>query len=202
MIDLSELNANPDNTALAVEDTEQLIPDVSTRQDLDEFERQNILIAHEWAFGARTINSNDPLDEHYVRALHKRMFDHTWKWAGKYRIREVNRGCSSVEIIERMARLLGDGQYWLSHKTFSIEEIAIRIHHRLVGEIHAFPNGNGRHARMLADILIVKNGGTPFTWGQANPVTPGTARDGYLNALRQLDADGDNVKPLLGFAQS
>ena len=120
MIDLSELNANPDNTALTVEDAEQLIPDLSTRQDLDEFERQNILIAHEWAFSARTLNSNDPLDEHYVRALHKRMFDATWKWAGKYRIRELNRGCSSVEIIERMARLLGDGQYWFSHKTFSI----------------------------------------------------------------------------------
>ena len=101
MIPPSELNSNPDNTALSAEDAEQLIPDLSTRQDLDEYERQNILLAQDWAFSTRALKHNDPLDEIYIRELHRQMFKDTWKWAGKYRIRDVNRGCSSAEIITR-----------------------------------------------------------------------------------------------------
>jgi Fic-DOC domain mobile mystery protein B len=202
MTPLSELNSNPDNTALSAEDAEQLIPDLSTRQDLDEYERQNILLAQDWAFSTRALKHNDPLDEIYIRELHRQMFKDTWKWAGKYRIRDVNRCCSSAEIITRIANLLSDGRYWLSHKTFALEEIAIRIHHRMVGEIHPFPNGNGRHARMLADILLTKHGGERFTWGRSNLVSSSTVKEAYLSALRQLDADSNNVAPLLNFARS
>ena len=35
----------------------------------------------------------------------------------------------------------------------SNDEIAVRLHHRLVA-VHPFANGNGRHARTVADVLI------------------------------------------------
>lgn len=35
-----------------------------------------------------------------------------------------------------------------------LDEFAIRFKHRLVS-IHCFPNGNGRHSRMIADIMVI-----------------------------------------------
>jgi fido (protein-threonine AMPylation protein) len=113
-----------------------------------------------------------------------------------------DRGCSSAEITTRIANLLGDGRYWLSNKTFDLEEIAVRIHHRMVGEIHPFPNGNGRHARMLVDILLTKHGRERFTWGRSSLVRASTVKEAYLSALRQVDADPNNVGPLLALARS
>jgi Fic-DOC domain mobile mystery protein B len=202
MIDLSELNSIPGNTPLTAEDAERLIPDISTKRELDEFERANILQAQTWAFGPRTMNARNPLDEIYVRELHRRMFNGTWQWAGTYRLREVNRGCQPREIITRMGNLLADVAYWIERNTFSLDEIAVRFHHRLVGPIHAFPNGNGRHARMIADVVVVKQGGTRFTWGGANLSAVGTARNTYLNALYALDENENNVAPLLAFVRS
>ncbi|HYW99915.1 MAG TPA: mobile mystery protein B [Candidatus Elarobacter sp.] len=107
-----------------------------------------------------------------------------------------------MKSTERIGMLLGDAQYWIEHKTFTLDEIAVRFHHRLVGQIHAFPNGNGRHARMLADVIVEKNGAARFTWGRANLVEVGPTRDAYLGALHALDDDGNDIQPLLTFARS
>jgi Fic family protein len=107
-------------------------------------------------------------------------------------------GRDTQKILKRF-RNMRDTQYWLAHNTFLVDEVAIRLHHRLVSKIHGFPNGNGRHARMLADVIAVKYGQPEFTWGKANL---GEARAQYLAALRAMDADPDNVQPLLQFARS
>jgi Fic-DOC domain mobile mystery protein B len=202
MSPISDLNSVPGNTPIHPDDAAKLIPNLATKKELDEWERQNILEAQEWAFSSRIMKSRNPLDEIYLRELHRRMFDETWKWAGKYRTRDVSPGCPFHEIYERIGMLLGDGQFWTGNKTFTLDEIAVRFHHRLVGQIHAFPNGNGRHARMLADVIVEKNGGTRFTWGQANLVEVGPTRNAYLSALHALDDNDNNINPLLAFARS
>ena len=202
MSPISDLNSVPGNTPIHPDDAAKLIPNLATKKELDEWERQNILEAQEWAFSSRVMKSRNPLDEIYLRELHRRMFGETWKWAGKYRTRDVSLGCPFHEIYERIGMLLGDAQFWIGNKTFTLDEIAVRFHHRLVGQIHAFPNGNGRHARMLADVIVEKNGGTRFTWGQANLVEVGPTRNTYLGALRALDDNDNNVKPLLAFVRS
>ena len=79
----------------------------------------------------------------------------------------------------------------------------IRFHHQLVSKIHPFANGNGRHARMITDVIAVKNGQAEFSWGAgANLVAEGRARAAYLAALRALDANENDVKSLLEFARS
>lgn len=93
----------------------------------------------------------------------------------------------------------GDVRYWIESRTHSPDEIALRFHHRLVF-IHPFSNGNGRHARLIADVLITKLGRSSFTWGSANLVKEGEARTRYLEAIRAAD-DGD-IQPLLKFARS
>lgn len=202
MSTIPNLNGTPGNTPLHPDDAAQLIPNLATRRELDEWERNNILAAQRWAFATRVMKARDPLDEIYLRELHRRMFEDTWRWAGRYRIRDVNFGCHFTEIHQRIAVLLGNVRHWIGHRTFEIDEIALRYHYQLVSDIHAFPNGNGRHARMLANALCVKHGRPRFSWGRANLVAAGPARDAYFAGLHALDRDTNNIRPLLEFARS
>ena len=186
------------NTPLSPEELADLIPNLATKEELNEWERENILRGREWAVGDRT-SPTDMVSDEYVRKLHKKMFDETWKWAGDYRHTEKNIGVSVHEIRERLMALFGDTRYWIENGTYLPDEIAVRFHHRLVF-IHPFPNGNGRHARLIADIIAMKLGRPAFTWGSANLVKQGEARTTYLEAIRVAD-DGD-VQPLLNFARS
>jgi len=191
------------NTPIRPEEAEQLIPQISTMAELNEYEALNILEGQRWAFSPRTMNSEDPLQESYVRLLHVKMFDHVWKWAGTYRRHELNIGCDPREITQRIPQLLGNTKYWLDNKTFAVDECLLRFHHQLVSRIHPFPNGNGRHARMMTDVIAVKHGQREFTWGTgANLAKEGSARNAYLAALRALDANENDVRPLLDFARS
>ena len=165
------------NTPIRQEDAEQLIPRISTMGELNEYEALNILEAREWAFNGRIMTSTDPLEESYVRTLHSKMFDQVWKWAGTYRKHEVSIGCDPAEIVQRIPQLLANTKYWLEHKTFPIDECLVRFHHQLVSEIHPFANGNGRHARMITDVIAAKHGQAEFSWGAgANLVAEGRAR--------------------------
>jgi len=186
------------NTPLSPEELEDLIPNLATKEELNEWERENILLARTWATSDRT----SPLDmasDEYVRKLHGKMFDQTWKWAGEYRRTEKNIGASVHEIRERLVAWLGNVRYWIENNTYSTDEIAVRFHHRLVF-VHPFPNGNGRHARLMGDVLAMKLGRPAFTWGSANLIKEGEARTRYLEAIRAAD-DGD-IQPLLNFARS
>jgi len=190
------------NTPIRLEEAEQLIPRISTMAELNEYEALNILSARDWAFHDRTMRSLDPLDELYVRNLHRRMFDNVWKWAGTYRQRERNIGCDPTEIVQRIPQLLANTRYWLENKTFPTDESLLRFHHQLT-RIHPFANGNGRHARMIADVVAVKYGRAEFTWGAGKDlVAQGDARGRYLAALRALDENENDVMSLLDFARS
>jgi Fic-DOC domain mobile mystery protein B len=187
------------NTPLSPDEQADLIPNLSTRDELNEWERTNILVAYDWALNPRTLRRNDPLTEPYLRDLHHRMFDQTWKWAGRYRTTEKNIGIPHHQIREALAALLGDARYWLEHRTFPPDEIAIRFHHRLVF-IHPFSNGNGRHGRLMADVLAKTQHMPVFTWGGADIVQHGDFRRSYIDALRA--ADKSDIGPLLAFARS
>jgi Fic-DOC domain mobile mystery protein B len=127
------------------------------------------------------------------------MFDQTWKWAGRYRSAEKNIGIAHYQIRDALATLLGDVRYWIEHETFALDELAVRFHHRLVW-IHPFANGNGRHARLIADVLLQRQGQPVFTWGGADIVRAGDFRRRYIDALRA--ADKNDLQPLLVFARS
>ena len=186
------------NTPLSPEELVDLIPSLATKEELNEWERENILRAREWATADRTSPVGIASDE-YVRKLHTRMFDQTWKWAGEYRLTEKNIGVPVHEIRDRFMILCGDVRYWIENSTYCPDEIAVRFHHRLAF-IHPFPNGNGRHARLIADVFVMKLGRPAFTWGSANLVKEGEARTKYLEAIRA--ADNGDIQPLLKFARS
>jgi Fic-DOC domain mobile mystery protein B len=95
--------------------------------------------------------------------------------------------------------LLDDVRAWIEYKAYPPDEIAVRFHHRLV-QIHPFPNGNGRHSRLMADLLVMHLGGERFSWGRESLREPGALRQGYIAVLQA--ADRHDVGPLLTFARS
>lgn len=193
-----DARSDPSNTPLSPEEQESLIPSLSTQQELNEWERENILRARAWALNPGQLRKAEPAADGYVRELHRRMFDQTWRWAGQYRHTEKNIGILVHEIRERLGTLLGDVSYWIANQTYHTDEIAIRFHHQLT-VIHPFPNGNGRHARLIADVLAVKLGRPEFTWGRTEIAAAGSARDAYLRALKL--ADTGNLQEIIRFSR-
>ena len=139
------------------------------------------------------------LDDGFAQRLHGRMFGDVWEWAGAYRKTERNIGVAPYRIAPDLAVLLDDARFWIEHNTYPPDETAVRVHHRLVW-IHPFPNGNGRHARLMADLLIEKLGGEAFSWGGGSLADVSKLRTRYIAALQA--ADGDDIGPLLAFARS
>ncbi|MBX9644237.1 MAG: mobile mystery protein B [Novosphingobium sp.] len=185
------------NTPLEAEEREQLIPTyITTRAELNEAEQVNITRASLWLRRARNV---EVLYDAFLRDLHKRMFGEVWKWAGQYRKTPRNIGIDAYRIPMAVRELVQDARYWVENGTYPPDVIAIRFSHRLVS-IHPFPNGNGRHSRLVADLLAMELGQPRFTWGRANLVDPGETRRAYVAALRA--ADGGEIEPLLAFARS
>ncbi len=174
-----------------------LIPQhISLQSELNEWEQTNILDAESWAFGQRHTNI---LTISFIQQLHKKMFGDTWKWAGKFRNSLKNIGVDYSEIDQELFKLCGDIQYQLDNQILSIDEIATRLHHRLVW-IHPFPNGNGRHSRIYTDIFLQSQSRERFSWGGANLNQPNQIRESYIRALRE--ADKHNLDPLCAFVRS
>lgn len=176
-----------------------LIHSITTRGELDEFEQLNIEKAIEWTLGKKW-KHEDVLCEDFVKELHKRMFNQVWSWAGEFRKTNKNIGVDKYLIGVSLKQLLEDSLYWIENKTYSDEEFALRFKHRIV-KIHCFPNGNGRHSRLIADIIISQLFGKPiFSWNSKNLNKKGEARSNYLNAIRL--ADTGDIEPLIIFARS
>ncbi len=175
-----------------------LISTITTRGELNEFEQLGVEKAIEWTM-KRKLGLPKILTEDFVKELHRRMFEDIWKWAGQFRTSNKNLGVDKNEIRTEVRKLLDDCQYWIDHNVFAGDEIAVRFSHRMVS-IHPFSNGNGRHSRLIADILVSHGFGRPFfSWGSINLTAQGTARSAYLKALRA--ADDNDYQSLIDFAR-
>lgn len=195
---MTESLAGPDDasTPLSPAEREGLIPSyITLRGELNEAEQANILEAYGWGFSRR----RDVLDAGFLNRLHKRMYGKVWRWAGTYRQSEKNIGIEFYRIPTELRSLLDNCRYWIDNETWPLDEIAARFHHRLVW-IHCYPNGNGRHARLAADLLLASQGRDRFSWGSASLIDAGATRAAYVSALRA--ADNHDYGPLLAFVRS
>jgi Fic-DOC domain mobile mystery protein B len=126
------------------------------------------------------------------------MFNGIWRGAGKYRNAGGAVGWEPARISEGVALFLDDAEGWLRYSTYPAHEAAVRLHQRLVS-IRPWTNGNGRHARLMADIVVASLGETSLTWGSQSPGA-GSARSRYVEAMQA--ADGGDFGRLLEFARS
>jgi Fic-DOC domain mobile mystery protein B len=183
-------------TPLTADEKLGLIPTyITLRSELNEAEQINVTTAEQAAFARK----RNVLDQHYLCLLHRSVFRDVWKWAGEFRKSERNIGVDHFRISVELRELLDNVKYWIAHKTYPVDEIAARFHHKLVW-IHCFPNGNGRHARLAADLLLVSLGQPRFTWGRQSLFDSDETRKRYVAALRA--ADNHDMRPLLEFVRS
>lgn len=183
-------------TPLDEDERNALIPKHMTLQsELNEWEQTNILEANKWGFGQK---HSDILSIEFIQTLHRKMFNETWTWAGQFRKTLKNIGIMPYEIPQELLKLCADVSWQIDSASLPFDEIAARLHHRLVW-IHPFPNGNGRHARIYTDILLVHYQKPKFTWGQDSLLTLTQTRKDYIQALRE--ADRHNFLPLFEFVR-
>lgn len=187
--------AGDGHTELPEDDRRGLIPSyIATRGDLLDAEQRNV---------ARALLRSAPspaqlLDDKYLRELHGAMFGDVWRWAGHYRKTERNIGIAPSGIAVGVVDLIRDAQAWIDYDNADPDELAVRLHHRLVA-IHPFSNGNGRHGRIVGDYLVTGLGRQPFSWGRNVDTDTDGLRAAYLSALRRADA-GD-IAELVEFAR-
>ena len=196
-------DALPDGTTpLDPNEADGLIPThVSTRGELDELEEANIREGLRWAQG-RALRRGHPVDvltEDFLYELHQRMFGAVWEWAGQVRKTDKNIGTDKFRVRPEVRKLVEDARFWRANEIYAADEIAVRFHHRLVAT-HPFPNGNGRHARMAADLLARQAGRPPFSWGGRRLTNTSELRSSYISALQS--ADKGDLGPLIEFARS
>lgn len=176
-----------------------LIKTITTHGELDEYEQLNIEKAIQWTM-RKKLKKENILTEQFIKTLHKKMLGEVWNWAGEFRRSEKNIGVPWIKIGMDLKVLLDDTLYWIDNNTFPPDEIAIRFKHRLVN-IHCFPNGNGRHSRIMADIITESVfGNAVFSWNQSNMVKADDTRKAYIAAIRE--GDKGDIGPLMKFARN
>jgi Fic-DOC domain mobile mystery protein B len=194
------LNYLKGQTPIDEEEKEGLkILTISSQSELNEFEQLNIENALQWIY-SKKLNPSQLFNEKFICQLHHRMFGNVWSWAGKFRKTNKNLGVAPHQIAVQLKTLCDDALFWIENGTYAPDEIAIRFKHRIVS-IHCFSNGNGRHSRLLADIVIEKLfSKKPFTWGSTDLTQGDQVRKCYLAALKA--ADLNHFEPLLAFSRT
>lgn len=188
-----------DSTPLDPDEAEGLLPSHITSQgELNAWEQLNIARADTWAMSRRRRPATTVLTPDFAVELHRRMFDQTWTWAGAYRRTGKNMGIPAAQVRFALRQRLDDAAFWLANQVYAIDELAARLHYQLVF-VHPWPNGNGRWARLMADVLLHAERQARFSWGGSDLVRATNAPTGYLAALRA--ADRGDFSLLLAFVR-
>ena len=174
-----------------------LLTHITTRGELDRWEQDNIVRSLSWLSKAKP---KDVFNEKFIKTLHKQMFGDVWKWAGQFRQSNKNIGIDWWQISVGLKNLFEDVALWMENDSESHGRLAARFHHRLV-QIHPFPNGNGRHARLMADIILESiYAEDPLEWGRTEELSKTSEiRQDYISALRA--ADELDYAPLFKFIE-
>lgn len=175
---------NPIPGETPIDDVSGLIPKgILTRSDLNRVEAINISkVVARYLVGLLDEKAA-PFDYSWFLQLHREMFGQVWKWAGQLRTSTLNIGVSPVHVETRLYELTQNLAYWTG---MTLIEQAVLLHHEAVF-IHPFVNGNGRWARMLANIWLYRNGHPVTRWPDTSLSEASPVRDEYLAAIRAAD---------------
>jgi len=178
-----------------------LLSDVYTLADLNAAEAEGIMAARTHYLKRKVNPKRTWLTDTYIRQVHRNMFARIWSWAGTYRTIDVQPGIPFPRIPTEVGLLGQDVDSWNKQieNPIPVLERAVRLHHRLV-QIHPFRNGNGRHARLMADILLRSHGHPLPNWPHSEITREGTSpRTDYVRALKA--ADKGNYDPLITYTR-
>ena len=159
-----------------------LIPThLTTVAELMAREMESLVAARAWTLksGHKAVNSGTP----FFMALHRRMYENIWSWAGQLRRTDHPEGVRWPTIALELNDLASEMRFWVERKLYSPDETALRLLHRLT-RIRPWEGGNGAHARLAADALVVSLDQQPFLWGSSEEDSE-TSRIRYLAAMRE-----------------
>jgi Fic-DOC domain mobile mystery protein B len=165
-----------------------------TKKELNVAEARNISRAITKYLAGTPSKRKAPFTLDWSYKLHREMFCDIWEWAGMPRNSETNLGAPAYQIAPSLKDLFDDLATWSRHESYSIEEQAVRLHHSAV-TIHPFNNGNGRWARLLANIWLRRHKIAIVNWPDKSIGSEGVVRKEYISAVK--DADKGDLTPLL-----
>lgn len=159
-----------------------LIPTLGSAADIALAEHANIEAATRWALGEHAVAEPlEVLTPEFSDGLHQRMFGDVWRWAGRRNTERTRTGILPERITPRLESLFADARWWHEQHLHTPAERAVKLYRGLL-QIHAYPGGNRRHARLLADLYVHVVGAQPVEWDESHDVGAATRSD--LTALQ------------------
>ncbi|MFC1610480.1 mobile mystery protein B [Myxococcota bacterium] len=162
------------------------VPGITTRAQLNLHEAENIRKATVNYLASRPPVRRAPFTVAWMLQVHEQMFGDVWEWAGTPRRTQKNLGVPAYQILDELKKLEDDIAFWTANQTMTPAEVSARIHHRGVF-IHPFENGNGRWARMLANVWLRREGHSLVRWPEKTIGDVSVERETYLTAIRAAD---------------
>ena len=177
-----------------IDDTSGLkLKDVRTRKELAFVEAENVRTVVVKYLAAKPSRRLAPFDLSWSLKLHQEMFGDVWEWAGRPRQVDLNLGLPWHQVQVDLKNLFDDLAFWEKNWPDVLEQ-ATHLHHRAV-HIHPFVDGNGRWARMLANIWLQLHDCPITVWPEETIGTVSKIRDKYLEAISA--ADKGEIGPLI-----
>ena len=169
-----------------IDDLSGLVIDVKSRKELNIAESANNSKAHaHYLLFMKPTSRRNLFTHESLFQIHKDMFGEVWSWAGEKRKTEKNLGTPPARIGSEVDRFLHDLHQW-EKSGMEAFEIVVRTHHRLV-QIHPFENGNGRWARLAANIYLHRKKLPVIQWPSDEKLIKEVFKPRYLAALKKAD---------------
>lgn len=106
-----------------------------------------------------------------IKAWHRRWLGNVYAWAGQERSVNMSKGGFAFATAGQIPRLLDEFERnclkrWTPCHDMSTEDLleAVAVTHVELILIHPFREGNGRLARLLADVMVVQSGRGPLDY--------------------------------------
>ena len=164
---------------------------VRTVADLDKAELENMIAPTVKYLSARPSEKKAPFTAEWMLKLHGEMLSDVWAWAGTIRNAELNIGIDCWKIRPALEELAQDVTYWRKCENRDLIEEAAMLHHRAV-QIHPFSNGNGRWARLMAEIWLRQHSHPGINWPENAMSKESPIRKEYIDAMKTADTGDRN----------
>ena len=171
------------------------IKSIKTRRQLNEAEFESILRVTEKYLLSKPSHKLAPFTFGWLLDLHREMLGSIWSWAGEIRTTQKNIGVSPNIVTAELGVIAIESEKRHSETGELVIATAAEFHHRAVW-VHPFEDGNGRWARLLANIWLMQHDQPVTIWPSTDlRDTESPIRGEYIAAMKQ--ADLRNYGPLI-----
>lgn len=171
------------------------IKSIKTRRQLNEAEFESILQVTEKYLLSKPSHKLAPFTFGWLLDLHREMLGSIWSWAGEIRTTQKNIGVSPEIVTAELGVISIESEKRHCETGELVIATAAEFHHRAVW-VHPFEDGNGRWARLLANIWLMQHDQSVTIWPATDlRDTESPIRGEYIAAMKQ--ADLRNYGPLI-----